>query len=68
MYRVEFRETTVGFRYDMVDRTARIFGIGALSLGKISAHHYRMPEKYFDTVYQCLHALMHVCTRAYEYV
>lgn len=30
------RETAVGFRYDTVDRTARIFGIGALSHGKIS--------------------------------
>lgn len=55
----------MGFRYDTVDRTARIFGIGALSLGKISVHH-RMPEKYFDTVYRCLHALMRVCTGAYE--
>lgn len=59
------QETAVGFRYDTVDRTARIFGIGALSPGKISAHH-RMPEKYFDTVYWCLRALMHVCTGAYE--
>lgn len=58
------RETAVGFRYDTVDRTARIFGIEALSLGKISVHH-RMPEKYFDTVYRCLHALMHVCTGTY---
>lgn len=30
------REAAVGFRYDTVDRTARIFGIGALSLAKIS--------------------------------
>lgn len=28
------RETAVGFRYDTVDRTVRIFGIEALSLGK----------------------------------
>ena len=57
-------ETAVGFRYDTVDRTARIFGIEALSLGKISA--YRMPEKYFDTVCRCLYAFTHICTSAYE--
>lgn len=62
---VPFGETAVGFRYDTVDRTARIFSIGALSLGKISVHR-RMPEKYFDTVYRCLRALMHVCTDACE--
>lgn len=61
------RETAVGFRYDTVDRTARIFGIGALSLGKISAHH-RMPEKYFDTVCWCLYIVMHVCIYVYVHM
>lgn len=62
---VPFERRQWAFRYDTVDRTARIFGIGALSLGKISVHR-RMPEKYFDTVYRCLRALMHVCTDAHR--
>jgi len=45
---VPFREAAVGLRYDTVDRTARIFDIGALSLAKISAHR-RLSEKYFAT-------------------
>lgn len=39
----------MGFRYDTVDRTARIFGIEALSLAKISVHR-RLLEKCFGTV------------------
>lgn len=53
------RETAVGFRYDTVDRTARIFGIGALSLKKISAHH-GVPEKRSDTVCRCLRVLLYI--------
>lgn len=58
------RETAVGFRYDTVDRTARIFGIGALSLKKISAHH-GVPEKHSPVpfagvcVYLYIYAKLH---------
>lgn len=62
---VPFRRRSVGFRYDTVDRTARIFDIGVLSRGKISAHR-RMPEKYFDTVCRWLYVVLiytQCCTR-----